>query len=96
MALSSYYVGYLVQQDVDLQRRVAACAQKEATAADVAIGDPLDWAFERSWEYAMTGDWVAKVESALVAGIISWGQDPSVISDGDILSYVQPEITAGP
>ena len=92
-ALSEYYVGYLVQQDADLRRRVAACAQQQADAAVVDIGDPEVWAAENSWHYAMAPGWVAKANSAIVAGIVAWGQDPGVITDADILSWVQPEIT---
>lgn len=95
VALSSYYVGYLVQQDASLRRRVAACAQEQATTASVVIGDPEEWALAHSWEYAMAPGWVSKVESAIVSGVVEWGQDPSVIADGDILSWTQPAITGG-
>ena len=94
-ALSSYYVGYLVQQDVSLSRRVAACAQQQATGASVDIGNPEEWAQAHSWEYAMAPGWVGKVESAIASGIIEWGQDPAVITDQDILSWTQPEVTGG-
>lgn len=94
-ALSSYYVGYLVKQDADLRNRVAACAQQQADAAVVDIGDPQVWAEENSWAYAMAPGWVGKVESAIANGIVAWGQDPTVITDGDILSWTQPEITGG-
>lgn len=90
--LSEYYVGFLVQQDVSLKRRVAACAQQQATAASVDIGNPEEWADAHSWEYAMAPGWVAKANSAIVGGVVEWGQDPSVITDQDILSWTQPEI----
>lgn len=92
-ALSSYYVGYLVQQDEALRVRVAACAQQQATGASVDIGNPEEWAEAHSWEYAMAPGWVGKVESAIVNGIVAWGQDPTVITDQDILSWVQPEVS---
>ena len=95
-ALSSYYVGYLVQGDADLKNRVAACAQQQADAAVVDIGDPVAWAEAHAWEYAMAPGWVQKVESAIANGIVAWGQDPAVITDGDILSWTQPEIAAAP
>ena len=93
-ALSSYYVGYLVQKDVSLGRRVAAAAQQQADLAAVDIGDPEEWAAVHSWSYAMAPGWVPKVESAIVSGVVEWGQDPAVITDQDILAWVQPEITA--
>jgi hypothetical protein len=40
----------------------------------------------------MAPNWVAQVESAIVAGVIEWGQDPGVITDQDILSWTQPQI----
>ena len=92
MALSSYSVGYLVKEDVFLHRRVSIAAQQEADAATIDIGDPEAWAREHSWEYGSLPDWIGKAESAIVAGVLEWGNDPSVISDGDILSYVQPNI----
>lgn len=92
-SLSSYYVGFLVKEDLDLSRRVAAAAQQQADAAVIDIGDPEAWAKEHAWAYAMAPGWVAKVESAIANGIVAWGQDPSVISDQDLLSWVQPEIT---
>lgn len=95
VALSSYYVGSLLQQDASLGKRVAAAAQQQADAATVDIGDPEEWAAAHSWSYAMAPGWVPKVESAIVSGIVEWGQDPAVITDQDILSWVQPEITAG-
>lgn len=92
-ALSSYYVGYLIQQDEALGKRVAACAQQQSDQASVDIGNPEEWAQAHSWEYAMAPGWVGKVESAIVNGIVEWGQDPTVITDQDILSWTQPEIT---
>ena len=95
-ALSSYYVGYLIKGDADLGYRIAAAAQQQADAAVIDIGDPEVWAEEHAWSYAMAPGWVAKVESAIVNGIVAWGQDPTVITDQDILSWVQPEITEVP
>lgn len=94
-ALSSYYVGYLIKEDISLGRRVAACAQEQADTANVDIGDPEAWATAHSWAYAMAPGWVAKVESAIISGVIDWGQDPSVITDSDILSWTQPQIVSG-
>jgi hypothetical protein len=95
MALSSYHVGSIIQADASLRKRVAACAQEQGDAASIDLGDPEVWAEEHSWEYAMAPGWVAKVESALVSGILDWGNDPSVLSDSDILSWTQPVVTGG-
>jgi hypothetical protein len=95
MSLSNYHVGSMIQQDANLRRRVAACAQEQATAAVVDIGDPEVWAEEHSWEYAMAPGWVAKVATAIEGGVLEWGNDPGVVSDGDILSWVQPEVVGG-
>jgi hypothetical protein len=95
MALSAYHVGGMIQLDNSLRRRVTACAQEQADAASVDIGDPEVWAEEHSWEYAMAPGWISKVESALVNGVLDWGNDPAVISDSDILAWTQPVVTGG-
>jgi len=93
MALSSYHVSSMIQLDPSLRRRVAASAQEQGVAASVDLGDPEVWAEENSWAYALAPGWTAKVESALVNGVLDWGNDPAVISDGDILAWVQPQVT---
>jgi hypothetical protein len=92
MAESSYYVGFMITEDVDFKNRMAAAAQQQANEQGKLIGDPVAWANEHKWEYAMAPGWVGKVESALVANNENWGRDPAVITDQDILSWVQPEI----
>ena len=94
MAESSYYVGFLLTEDPDLKSRVAACAQQQADTADPPrlIGDPMQWAEEHKWEYAMAPGWVAKVESAMASDNQAWGRDPAVITDQDILSWTQPQM----
>jgi hypothetical protein len=92
MALSEYHVGSMIQQDPNLRRRVAACAQQQASVNVVDIGDPEVWAEANSWEYAMAPGWVAKVSSAIESGVLEWGNDPAVVTDGDILSAIQPMV----
>jgi len=90
--------------DVALQARVEAAIQKEALSGSVAdsdfaasaLADPV-WAMGRMM-YPVAIDTEAAYESALAAGNPDPGGDPSVVTDGAILSAVQahwPEDTPG-
>lgn len=75
----------LLQQDNDFIMRTAAAA---STQPDVT-NNPLDWAMSHMWDMAGMPSFGDKYASALVAGIPRPGNDPSVISDPEILSAVQ-------
>lgn len=62
------------------------------TRAAVAVEgepDPVGWTNEHQWAMAASPGFGDKYASALAAGIVRPGNDPSVISDPDILSAVQ-------
>jgi hypothetical protein len=77
-----------MSQNMDLMMRVAASAQQESQGADGF--DPEAWARERRWEWSTLSDWISAVQAAVDTGITEWGKNPAVITDGMILSYVQP------
>jgi hypothetical protein len=89
MALSSYYVAWLMTQNIDLTMRVAASAQQESEASAEPIDDPEAWAREHRWDWSTQTDWTAAVAAAMETGITAWGSNPAVITDQHILSYVQ-------
>lgn len=73
----------LLSSDGDFIQRTRACAAVEFSA------DPVQWSNEHQWQMAATPGFGDKYASALAGGIPRPGNDPSVISDGDILSAVQ-------
>lgn len=91
MALSSYYVAWLMTQNIDLTMRVAASAQQESEAT-TPIADPEAWARERRWDWSTQTDWIAAVSAAIDTGITAWGAHPGVVTDQHILSYVQSAV----
>ena len=78
-----YWSVALVQQDVQLQQRVIACAAKEG------IPSPEGWAMLHSWDYAKQPTWGEKYQYALDSGGTEVGKNDAVITDGDILTAVQ-------
>lgn len=76
----------LLSNDVDFRDRIAACA-----AVEVDLGEmhPITWATNNQWTISAAPGFADKYASALAGGINRPGNDPSVISDGDILSAVQ-------
>jgi hypothetical protein len=94
MAESAYYTAWQMTQNIDLQMRVAAAAQKESGPAEVDIGDPEIWSRDRRWEWATQSDWIAAVQGAQNTGITAWGSNGAVVTDQHILSYVQGALAA--
>lgn len=82
----------LLANDGDFINRVAACATVEMFPG----GNGYDWAFAHNWVMASTPTFGDKYASALAGGVNRPGNDPSVISDGDILSAVQAVMAAEP
>lgn len=73
----------LLSADNDFIMRTRACVAVEGVA------DPVEWAAVHQWAMAATPSFGDKYASALAAGVPRPGNDPSVISDPDILSAVQ-------
>lgn len=73
----------LLSADFDFISRTRACASTEGVA------DPVQWASDHQWQMAGTPGFGEKYASALAANVPRPGNDPSVISDGDILAAVQ-------
>jgi hypothetical protein len=96
MAISEYYATYMITNDSDFRLRITACARTESEAAGAPIANPDEWAFNTRWDWATTPGWAAKVQSALDLPVENWGRDPSVITDGDILSCIQPMVQPSP
>jgi hypothetical protein len=73
----------LLSSDNDFINRTRACATTEGEA------DPLGWAADHQWQMAAAPGFGDAYASAVLNGIARPGNDPSVISDGQILSAVQ-------
>ena len=73
----------LLANDQDFAWRTKACAATEG------INDPESWWRTNSWPMAGTPGFGDKYGYAVATGVVRPGNDPSVISDGDILSAVQ-------
>lgn len=72
--------------DYDFQLRVAACVATE----DASVSSPPGWAADHAWQVAASPGFGDAYASAVAGGIERPGNDPSVISDAQILSAVQP------
>lgn len=83
----------LLSSDNDFIMRTRACVAVEGEA------DPVAWTSQYAWAMAATPGFGEKYGYALLSGVVRPGNDPSVISDGDILSAVQaiepPEDSGG-
>jgi hypothetical protein len=77
-----------IAADQNMRNRVAACAAEQGNTT------PESWAYTNSYVWASAPGWAAKWESAVAAGNPNPGSDPAVITDGDILSVVQPMLGA--
>lgn len=70
-----------------LIRRIQACAWKEN------VLDPGIWVNDNIGRIVARSDWEADWASAVAAGNPNPGADPSVVTDGAILSAVQALVT---
>ena len=73
----------LLSADNDFISRTRACVATEGEL------DPVQWSQDHQWQMAATPTFGEKYGYAISNGINRPGNDPSVISDGDILSAVQ-------
>lgn len=77
----------LLSQDNDFIFRVSACA---AVEVDLTPPDqPQQWAVENVWFIAAAPGFADAYAYAIATGVSRPGNDPSVITDGQILSAVQ-------
>jgi hypothetical protein len=81
----SYSSQAVLSRDSDFISRLSACAAVEVPDAD----DPQAWAADHVWHIAAAPGFADAYESAVVGGVERPGNDPSVISDAQILSAVQ-------
>lgn len=85
----AYFDVSLLASDLDFRSRVAACHATE-TPGDSA--DSYQWAADHGLDIAAQPGFGEAYASALAAEVPNPGSDPSVISDAQILSAVQPLI----
>lgn len=82
----------LLAQDYDFQLRVAACYTTE-TLGDPGSGSAPGWAADHGWDMAAQPGFGDAYASALASGVERPGNDPSVITDPQILGGVQAILT---
>jgi hypothetical protein len=75
--------------DNDFRNRVAAAASIEVDKTH----QPLQWAEDHAWWMSASPGFAEAYESALAGSVERPGNDPSVISDAQILSAIQALIT---
>jgi hypothetical protein len=80
----------LLSMDNDFIMRTRSCYAIETTS------DPISWSTAHAWPMAATPTFGDKYASALANGIVRPGNDPSVISDPDILAAVQHLMSLDP
>ena len=85
----SYLSIAAIAADHAMQTRVTACAAQQAAP------DPEQWAIDNRYQWAASPGWGAAWDSALAGGVPNPGADPSVVSDGMILSTVQQLLGIG-
>jgi hypothetical protein len=73
----------LLAQDNDFILRTRACVSEEGEA------DPITWSNDHQWQMAGAPGFGDAYASAIASGVPRPGNDPSVISDPQILSAVQ-------
>lgn len=81
----SYASQAQLSNDSDFLARTASAAAIEVPK----LWQPLQWASDHIWWMAASPGFAAAYESALAGSVERPGNDPSVISDGQILSAIQ-------
>lgn len=79
----------LLSSDQDFINRVAACAAVEIPSSTEGRNQPTSWAIAHVWTVAAAPGFADAYSSALVNQVVRPGNDPSVISDAQILAAVQ-------
>lgn len=80
----SYWDVAQMSADLDLTARVAACAAQESKP------NPVQWAADHMLLLAASPGWEQAWASAMAANNPYPGRDAGVVTDGQILSAVQP------
>jgi hypothetical protein len=73
----------LLSADNDFILRTRACVATEGES------DPVQWSMDHQWAMAATPGFGDAYATAILNGVVRPGNDPAVISDGQILSAVQ-------
>jgi hypothetical protein len=89
----SYSDVALLSYDTDFTNRVAACYATETLAITEAVPAPYQWASDHAWDMAAQPGFGDAYASAVEASVPRPGNDPSVISDAQILGGVQSLLT---
>jgi hypothetical protein len=84
-----------LQQDADFAFRVQAAYAVE-TLADTDAIDPGSWQAMHSWDMAAQPGFGDAYASAIAGSVDRPGNDPSVITDGQILSAIQSLLPQAP
>jgi hypothetical protein len=86
MMTDSYLTISTIAIDHDMRNRIASCAAQQGNPS------PEKWSWDNAYIWAATPTWAEKWDYALAfhpEPEFRPGADPSVITDGDILSRVQ-------
>jgi hypothetical protein len=83
----------LLARDLDFTARVTAAYASESLTDPDPANNPEIWTRDHSWEVAAQPGFGDAYASALAGSVVRPGNDPSVISDAQILSAVQSIIT---
>jgi len=82
--------------DQDFAVRTAAAYATETLNRDDLTDEPGQWQSQHAWDMAAQPGFGDAYASAVAGGIGRPGNEPSVISDGQILSAIQAMIPAVP
>lgn len=77
----------LLANDQDFRQRIAAAASVEQV--DMGEDQPVLWAMNHQWQFAAVPGFGDKYAYAIATGVVRPGNDPTVITDPDILSAMQ-------
>ncbi|HEY7414513.1 MAG TPA: hypothetical protein VH593_04925 [Ktedonobacteraceae bacterium] len=84
----AYYDISLLASDGDFAQRTMACYATE-TLEKTDVENPSAWWSNHNWDMAAMPGFGDAYASGIAGGVENPGRDPSVITDGQILSAVQ-------
>jgi hypothetical protein len=90
----AYYDISLLANDGDFAQRCMACYATE-TLGKTDVDNPSVWWSNHNWDMAAAPGFGDAYASALANDVPNPGRDPSVITDGQILSAVQLLLAGG-
>jgi hypothetical protein len=85
----SYWAIASIADDIDMRKRMYACAVQQSKLGLYFDRSPELWVSENVYVWASSPGWGEAWESAVASNNEAPGRDPSVITDGMILSTVQ-------